>query len=63
MHPIQAQALSKVDFKEATASFFRIGFDTEGTSVSEREHVSCEVLWAHMGAGESILDDYVENNG
>ena len=39
------------------ASFFRIGSDTEEVGVSERERVSCEVVWVHMGTGESVLDD------
>ena len=56
MHPVQAQALPKDDFK-AIASFFRIGFDTERIGISECDRVSCEALRIHMGAGESIFDD------
>ena len=58
VYPLQAKALSKDDFKTIVTSFLGIGLGTEGIGISECERVSCEVLWIHEGAGESILDDF-----
>ena len=57
VHPILAQALSKVDFKAAITPLLGIDLETEGIGVSERERVSCEVRWARMRTGESIFGD------
>ena len=58
VRPVQAQPLSNSNLKTtSSSSFFGIASDTGRVGISECERVSCEVLWVHMRAGESILND------